>query len=77
MKRDEDIRVETQGQWTRGMCVIDRRAMKMLDNDDGEGEKPGDTGGWLSALRGNRVTRCVRTPGPQLLAPLLLETVFG
>ena len=77
MKRGEDIRVETQGQWTRGMCVVDRRDMKMLDHDDGESEVPGDTGGWLSTLRGNRVTRCVGTPGSRLLAPLLLETIFG
>ena len=77
MKRGEDIRVETQGQWTRGMCVVDRRDMKMLDNDDGESQVPGDTGGWLSSLRGNRVNRCVGTPGARMLAPLLLDTVFG
>ena len=77
MKRGEDIRVETQGQWTRGMCVVDRRDMKMLDNDDGEREVSGDNGGWLSTLRGNRLNRCVGTPGSRLLAPLLLETIFG
>lgn len=77
MKRGEDIRVETQGQWTRGMCAVDRRTMKMLDNDDGESDIAGDTGGWLSTLRGNRVNRCVGTPGARLLAPLLLDTLFG
>ena len=77
MKRGEDIRVETQGQWTRGMCVVDRRDMKMLDNDDGESQVSGDTGGWLSKLRGNRISRCVRTPGARVLAPLLLDTIFG
>lgn len=77
MKRGEDIRVETQGQWTRGMCVVDRRDRKMLDNDDGESQDSGDTGGWLSNLRGNRVKRCFRTPGVRVLAPLLLDTIFG
>ena len=77
MKRGEDIRVETQGQWTRGMCVVDRRDRKMLDNDDGESQDSGDTGGWLSILRGNRVNRCVGTPGTRALAPLLLDTIFG
>ena len=77
IKRGEDIRVETQGEWTRGMCVVDRRDRKMLDNDDGESQSSGDTGGWLSALRGNRVNRCVGTPGARVLAPLLLDTIFG
>ena len=77
MKRGEDIRVETQGQWTRGMCVVDRRAMKKLVKDDGESEIAGDMGGWLSTLRGNRLNRCVGTPGARVLAPLLLDTVFG
>lgn len=77
VKRGEDIRVETQGQWTRGMCVVDRRDMKMLDYDDGESQVSGDTGGWLSQLRGNRVNRCVGTPGARVLAPLLLDTIFG
>lgn len=47
VKKGEDVRVETQGQWTRGMCVVDRRDMKMLetDDEDGEGEVAGDTGG--------------------------------
>ena len=77
MKRGEDMRVETQGQWTRGMCVVDRRDRKMLDNDDGESQDSGDNGGWLSNLRGNRVNRCVGTPGARVLAPLLLDTIFG
>ena len=77
LKRGEDIRVETQGQWTRGMCVVDKRDRKMLDNDDGESQDSGDTGGWLSILRGNRVNRCVETPGARVLAPLLLDTIFG
>lgn len=76
--QDEDIRVETAGQWTRGACIIDRRDRKQREGDDGEGnEIPGDTGGWLSAARGNRLGRCIGTPGERELAPLMLETIFA
>ena len=74
----EDIRVETAGQWTRGMCVVDRRDRKMRQDDDGEeDEVPGDTGRWLSPRRGNRVAQCVGTPGARALAPFMLDTIFG
>lgn len=71
----EDIRIETTGHWTKGMCVVDRRRRKM--GDDGEGGVVGDKGGWLSRSGGNRVNRCVGTPGERALAPFLLETIFG
>lgn len=78
VKEGEDIRVETSGQWTRGMCVVDRRDRKMRDGDDGEGgEIPGDTGDWLSGGRGNRLGRCIGTPGEMALAPFLLDRIFG
>lgn len=31
---DEDLRVETAGQWTRGMCVVDRRDRPKSDDAD-------------------------------------------
>lgn len=77
VNRDEDIRVETTGQWTRGMCVVDRRSRKRRAPDDGEGEVPGDTGNWLGAYAGNRLGRCVQSPGTKLFAPYLLRRVFG
>ena len=78
ISREEDIRVETAGQWTRGMCVVDRRDRKMREDDDGEeNDVPGDTGRWLSKQRGNRVSRCVGTPGNRSLAPFMLNTIFG
>lgn len=79
----EDIRIETQGQWTRGMCVIDRRDRKMLLTDDhgegagGTGIVETDHGGWLSKGKGNRVRRCVGTPGDRELARVMLEGIFG
>ncbi|KEQ78501.1 nucleoside hydrolase [Aureobasidium pullulans EXF-150] len=77
IKKDEDIRIETTGQWTRGMTVVDTRGRKKRAPDDGEGEIPGDAGNWLSPNAGNRVGRCVQSPGVDLFAPYLLRRVFG
>ena len=77
LKKGEDIRVETAGQWTRGMCVIDKRDRRMRDDDGESGDVPGDTGGWLSRSKGNRIDRCVGTPGSSALGPILLATIFG
>ena len=76
---DEDIRVETAGQWTRGACVVDRRDRKKTENpnDTGEGSIRGDTDGWLSSKRGNRLKRCVGTPGKSLLGSFMLDTIFS
>ncbi|KAK4507703.1 hypothetical protein PRZ48_001438 [Zasmidium cellare] len=73
---DEDLRVETAGQWTRGMCVVDRRTRKKRE-DDGEGEVPGDTGNWLGRKSGNRLRRCVGSPGEDLFGGLLLKRIFN
>ncbi|KAK8196770.1 hypothetical protein M8818_006937 [Zalaria obscura] len=73
----EDVRIETSGQWTRGMCVVDRRNRKKRAGDDGEGDVPGDTGNWLSERSGNRVGRCVKTPGETVFAGFLIKRVFG
>ena len=72
---DEDIRVETAAQWTRGMCVVDRRDRKRGSADDSE--VIGDTDGWLDFRKGNRLKRCIGSPGERVLAPLLLQTIFG
>lgn len=72
----EDIRVETSGQWTRGMCVVDRRNRRRRE-DDKVGERPGDTGDWLGARSGNRLGRCLRTPGEREFGGYLLRRVFG
>ncbi|KAL8716046.1 MAG: hypothetical protein Q9225_006269 [Loekoesia sp. 1 TL-2023] len=73
--KGEDIRIETVGQWTRGMCVVDRRDRKKAK--EGEREVEGDMGEWLTWRKGNRVDRCVGTPGERVLAGVLLETIFG
>ena len=77
LKEAEDVRIETAGQWTRGMCVIDQRDRKMRDDDGEGGEVSGDTGGWLSHSKGNRIDRCIGTPGTDALGTLLLDMIFG
>ena len=75
IKQGEDIRVETAGQWTRGACVIDKRGRQKLTEEE-EGVS-GDTDGWCSVRKGNRIGRCVGTPGEEVLGRYLLDTVFG
>lgn len=73
---DEDIRVETSGQWTRGMNVIDRRSRTKRKDDD-PSEVAGDTDGWLSGGHGNRLQRCVGSPGEKVFGTFLLERVLS
>lgn len=90
--REMDIRVETQGQWARGMHIVDKREMHSmrekarhkLEDPAMEGgidtlkEVSGDSGGWINQRRGNRISVCVETPGPgpNKLAPLAMQTIF-
>jgi len=72
----EDLRVETAGQWTRGMFVTDKRSRKQKDDND-DSEAPGDTDGWLTGGNGNRLNRCVGSPGQDIFGQLLLKRIFG
>ena len=77
--KDEDLRVETSGQWTRGMCVVDRRTRKKRPEGD-EGERPGDSGNWLSLRGGNRMQRCTGTPqtvGDDHFGEFMIRRVFA
>ncbi|PHH86680.1 hypothetical protein CDD83_9890 [Cordyceps sp. RAO-2017] len=87
----EDIRIETSGQWTRGMHVVDKRrlakpaeAATALSEDATEDAKvvtmdevPGDTMGWLSVLKGNRVNRLIASPGEDVFKDVWMERVFA
>ena len=73
---DEDIRIETSGQWTRGMCVVDRRSRRRREDGD-EGDVPGDHGNWLHGGAGNRLRRCVGSPGEREFGSFLLGRVLG
>lgn len=89
--RLEDIRVETSGQWTRGLHVVDRRVRAKADGEDTKitthpadpmeavtvDEIPGDTLGWLSAKKGNRISRMVGSPGEEAFAGELMRRIFG
>lgn len=61
----QDIRVETQGQWTRGACVADRRpgrVRKTRADANPDVELPGDRGGWCDEAKGNRVLNIRESP---------------
>lgn len=89
--RPEDIRIETCGQWTRGMHIVDGRARAKPAEKDSTvrthpadpmdavtmDEVPGDTMGWLSARKGNRINRMLQSPGQDRFAHVLLEKVFA
>ncbi|MCJ1307622.1 hypothetical protein MMC25_001269 [Agyrium rufum] len=72
----EDIRVETTGQWTRGMFLTDKRGLRRNDDYD-DNEAPGHKDGRLIGSNGNRLNRCVGSPGQDIFGRLLLERVFG
>lgn len=86
----EDIRIETEGQWSRGQHIVDHRGkvrpaeaafLASVDpRNDPEVIKldaaEGDESGWLSVLKGNRIYRVVGTPGEELFKEVLLQRVF-
>lgn len=70
----EDIRVETTGQWTRGMCVVDRRNRHRIE---GEEESSNDHGHWLSAKAGNRIYRMDQSPAESTFGQIIIDKLFG
>lgn len=91
LDRPEDIRVETSGQWTRGMHIADRRGktkpaeVAALASPNPQ-EDPniiaidevlGDEMGWLSVLKGNRVQRIIASPGEKVFKQVLMDRIFG
>lgn len=89
--KSEDIRIETVGQWTLGMHVIDRRNRGKPDEQESRvktnpedpldavefDDVPSDNGGWLSIKKGNRINRIVESPGEDAFAPYLMNRLFG
>lgn len=90
--KPEDIRVETTGQWTKGMHVIDRRNRSKPGEDSSVtiktnpedpldavefDEAPEDDKGWLNVRKGNRINRIIASPGEEAFAPFLLKRLFG
>ncbi|KAK2611086.1 hypothetical protein N8I77_004462 [Diaporthe amygdali] len=90
--KPEDIRIETAGQWTLGMHVIDRRnRSKPGEQQEGKvktnpedpmdavefDDVPNDNMSWLSVKKGNRINRIVESPGEDAFAPYLMKRLFG
>lgn len=85
--KPEDIRIETSGQWTRGMHVADRRnrvkpgEAAALDMPEDEFARidavSGDDDNWLSVRKGNRINRVIDTPGVALFKEVLMKRIFG
>jgi hypothetical protein len=76
--KGDDIRVETAGQWTRGCCIVERRQRTVKERtEDLSVGVAGDAGGWGDSRRGNRLMRCVGTPGEEAFAPEMLRRIFG
>ncbi|KAL5092440.1 hypothetical protein Trisim1_001693 [Trichoderma cf. simile WF8] len=86
----EDIRIETTGQWTKGMHIIDSRnrsrqgqpvlagsGSKLVDEGDfiTAEEGAGDPMGWLSHTRGNRLNRITSAPAGGVF-DIWVEKVF-
>lgn len=70
-----DLRVETTGQWTRGMCVVDRRTRKRREDDDEENID--DANSWLGRQAGNRIDVLEGAPGDEAeLGKLIFDRVF-
>ncbi|KAI4614818.1 hypothetical protein J4E80_006322 [Alternaria sp. BMP 0032] len=76
--KEEDVRVETSGQWTRGCTIVDRRGRPVTEGESSlDEEVVGDAGGWRDSRRGNRVGWCTRSPGEGKFARVLLHRVLG
>ncbi|OAR00247.1 hypothetical protein LLEC1_03464 [Akanthomyces lecanii] len=87
----EDIRIETEGQWSRGQHIVDHRGklrpaevafLASVDpRNDAEvlrlDQAEGDELGWLSVLKRNRIYRVVGTPGEEIFKEVLLQRIFG
>ncbi|KAF4124023.1 Inosine-uridine nucleoside N-ribohydrolase [Geosmithia morbida] len=87
----EDIRVETTGQWTHGMHIIDKRGKKKPAAAAAAASKdpktdpavlavddvPGDDYAWLSVRKGNRINRLIASPGADIFKEVWMEKVFG
>ncbi|KAF7585989.1 hypothetical protein BBP40_009742 [Aspergillus hancockii] len=69
----EDIRIETTGQWTRGLCVVDRRDRHRIESEE---ESSSDHGLWLSSRAGNRVWRMDASPVENNFGAVLLGRLF-
>ncbi|RFU28888.1 hypothetical protein B7463_g7445, partial [Scytalidium lignicola] len=72
-----DLRVETNGQWTRGMCCVDRRPKSSIPVGSKEVSQWVDPGSWLDESLGNRIGVLKGTPGRKEWARRFCLALFG
>lgn len=75
LQRERDVRVETLGQWSRGVCVTDGRTYGPRRKEP----MPGDHGDWRSEDKGNRIAVAVTSPGDgeTSFAGEMLQRIFA
>jgi inosine-uridine nucleoside N-ribohydrolase len=69
----EDIRIETTGQWTKGMCILDRRGRRKTEWQE---EAHTDHGLWLSSRAGNRIICMKESPSKDTFGQILLGEIM-
>ena len=72
--RLEDIRVETSGQWTKGMTLLDRRARNRRNSD---GAVPHDRDNWLGSRSGNRILRMQKSGFEERFGEDMMKSILG
>lgn len=74
-QEEVDVRIEVEGQWTRGMCVVDRRNIK-VEVDLEKPVKRGDCGVWFHKGMCNRVRVAVDSPDRDTFGTKVLRRIF-
>lgn len=72
--RFEDIRVETSGQWTKGMTLVDRRTRHRRNSD---GPVPHDRDNWLGSRSGNQILRLRKSGFEHQFGEEMMRRVLG
>lgn len=72
-----DLRVETKGEWTKGMCCVDRRPKPTIPVCTEVALSSVDPGLWFSSSSGNCVGVLKETPGRQEWVKALGRALFG
>lgn len=75
VETEVDVRIETEGRWTRGSCVLDFRGRERIA--EGVEDVGSDQDSWLSMKTGNRLAWVSKTPGSEAFVTCLMGRVFG
>ena len=74
-QEEVDVRIEVEGQWTRGMCVVDRRNIK-VEEDLEKPVKKGDCRVWFHKEMCNRVRVAIDSPDRDAFSAKVLRRIF-